>query len=73
MVTAVVTGPVDNGAFPLTGSAVGNVMFVSGTINGQPLSLFGYVDRAGAYTGMANSVLVFDYNTQAKLGLLIKQ
>ena len=72
-VSAEVTGATDNGTFPLTGSAVGNVMFVSGTINGQSLSLFGYYDRAGSYTGMPNSFLVFDYNTQVKLGLLLEQ
>lgn len=72
-VSAQVTGVADNGTFALTGSAIGNVMFVSGTINGQPLSLFGYYDKAGTYTGMTNSLLVFDYSTQAKLGLLIEQ
>jgi|HubBroStandDraft_1064217.scaffolds.fasta_scaffold00153_15 hypothetical protein len=72
-VNAVVTGAADNGTYTLIGSAVGNVMFVSGSVNGQSLSLFGYFDRAGTYTGMINSILIFNSNTQAKLGLLIHQ
>ena len=64
------TGPVNNGTFTLTGSAVGNVMFVSGSVNGQTLSLLGYFDRTGAYTGMTNSMLVFDYDTTTEIGLL---
>ncbi|MGB6991466.1 MAG: hypothetical protein WA232_17045 [Candidatus Sulfotelmatobacter sp.] len=70
-VIAQLTGPVDNGTFTFTGSAVGNIMFVSGSVNGQALSLFGYVDRTGAYTGMNNSVVVFDYNTLTEIGLLV--
>jgi len=69
-VVAVLTGPVNNGTFTLTGSAVGNVMFVSGSVNGQTLSLLGYFDRTGAYTGMTNSMLVFDYDTTTEIGLL---
>lgn len=72
-VTANLTGTVDNGTFTLTGSAIGNIMLVSGSVSGQTLSLFGYFDRAGAYTGMVNSILVFDYDTLAKAGLLIGQ
>jgi hypothetical protein len=72
-VSAVLTGPVDNGTFTLTGSAVGNIMFVSGSVSGQNLSLFGYFDRAGTYTKMANSLLVFDYDTFANVGLLVGQ
>ena len=72
-VTAVLTGPIDNGTFTFTGSAVANVMFVSGSVNGQTLSLFGYFDRVGAYTGFPNSMLVFDYNTLAKAGVLLAQ
>lgn len=65
------TGPVNNGTFTFTGSAVGNIMFVSGSINGQTLSFLGYVDRAGAYTGLINSVVVFDYDTLTEIGLLV--
>ncbi len=72
-VNAQLTGPLDNGTFPLTGSAVGNIMFVSGTVSGQPLSLLGYFDKVGAYTGMPNSIVVFDYHTLAKAGLLLAQ
>lgn len=72
-VSAQLNGPADNGTYTLTGSAVGNVMFVSGSINGQAMTLFGYFDNAGAYTGMTNSLLVFDYGTLAKVGLLLKQ
>lgn len=72
-VSAVLAGPVDNGTFTFTGSAVGNIMFVSGTVNGQALSFFGYFDRAGAYTGMPNSMIVFNYSTLSKIGLLIRQ
>jgi len=73
IVTANLTGSVDNGTFTLTGSAVGNIIFVSGSVSGQTLSLFGYFDRAGTYTGMINSILVFDYDTLTKDGLLIGQ
>jgi hypothetical protein len=69
-VTAQVNGAVDNGTYTLTGSAVGNIMFVSGTVNGQSLSLFGYFDRAGTFTGMPNSMLVFNYTTLTQVGLL---
>ena len=34
----------DNGTFTFSGSAVANVMFVSGSVNGNPFSLFGYFD-----------------------------
>jgi hypothetical protein len=70
-VSAALAGPVDNGTFSFTGSTVGNIMFVSGSVNGQTLSLFGYFDRTGAFTGIPNSILVFDYNTFAQVGLLI--
>ncbi|MGA8500844.1 MAG: hypothetical protein WB683_04805 [Candidatus Sulfotelmatobacter sp.] len=72
-VSAALTGPMNNGTFTLTGSAVGNVMFVSGSVNGNTLNLFGYFDRTGAYTQMPNSLLVFDYATQVSAGLLIGQ
>jgi hypothetical protein len=72
-VSAALTGPADNGTFPFSGSAVGNVMFVTGSVNGRALSLFGYVDRTGQFTGTANSMMVFNYETLATAGLLIKQ
>jgi len=72
-VNAALNGIAENGNFTFAGSAVGNVMFVSGSVNGKTLSLFGYLDRTGAFTGIANSVLVFDYDTLANAGLLIKQ
>lgn len=72
-VTTELTGAADNGTFTFTGSAVGNVMFVSGSVNGNTLNLFGYFDRVGAFTNMPNSLLVFDYDTQVKAGLLLGQ
>jgi len=72
-VSAQLRGPINNGTFTFTGSAVGNIMFVSGSVNGQSLSWFGYYDRTGTYTGTPFSMLVFDYNTQTKLGLLLSQ
>ena len=72
-VSAELTGPVDNGTFTFTGSAVGNIMFVSGSVNGNNLSLLGYYDRAGAYTGWPNSLLVFNYGALAEAGLLLGQ
>jgi hypothetical protein len=63
----------DNGNFLFSGSAVANVAFVSGSINGNQFSLFGYFDSSGRYTGTANSMAVFDYNTLEYEGLLVKQ
>lgn len=60
----------DNGNFVFSGSAVANVMFVSGSVNGKAFSLFGYFDRSGQFTGTPNSIAVFDYNTLAYVGLL---
>jgi len=48
-------------------------MFVSGTVNGKAFSLFGYFDKNGTYTGIANSIAVFDYQTLDDIGLLVKQ
>jgi hypothetical protein len=50
----------DNGSFAFSGSAVGNVMFVSGSVNGTQYSLFGYFDSSGTYSGTADSIQVFD-------------
>jgi hypothetical protein len=71
--TVALTGAVDNGTFNFTGSAVGNVLLVTGTVNQQNLTLFGYFDRAGTYTGFPNSFLIFNYATLTKAGLLLGQ
>ena len=67
----------DNGDFTFTGSAVANVMFVSGSVDGNAFSLFGYFDRSGQFTGTPNSIAVFDDNlvngVYAYYGLLVKQ
>ena len=67
----------DNGNFTFTGSAVANVMFVSGSINGNSFSLFGYFDSSGIYNGTPNSIAVFNDNlvngVYTDYGLLVKQ
>ena len=67
----------DNGNFTFSGSAVANVMFVSGSINGNSFSLFGYFDSSGTYNGTPNSIAVFNDNlvngVYADYGLLVKQ
>jgi hypothetical protein len=63
----------DNGDFTFSGSAVANVAFVSGSIDGTIFSLFGYFDKTGTYTGTPNSMAVFDYDTLDYEGLLIEQ
>ena len=67
----------DNGSFTFSGTAVANVMFVSGSINGNAFSLFGYFDSSGTYNGTPNSIAVFDDNPvngiYADYGLLVKQ
>lgn len=67
----------DNGTFTFSGSAIANVMFVSGSVNGNEFSLFGYFDSSGTYTGAAKSIQVFDDNAAdgvyANYGLLVKQ
>ncbi len=63
----------DNGSFTFSGSAVANVAFVSGSIDGNTFSLFGYFDSTGTYTGTPNSIAVFDYDTLVYEGLLVKQ
>ncbi len=70
-VKATLTGIPGNGTFQLSGSAVGNVMFVSGMVNGQNISLFGFFDSTGSLTGMPKSLQVFDYSTLTNLGLLM--
>lgn len=71
LVNAGLNGPVDTGSFTLSGSAVGNVMFVSGSVGGTKVSWFGYFDRSGQFTGFPNSLLVFDDVTLNELGLLL--
>jgi hypothetical protein len=67
----------DNGSFTFAGSAVGNVMFVSGTVNGNQFSLFGYFDSSGVYNGTEDSIQVFDDiagdGIYANYGLLVEQ
>ena len=70
-VSALLRGNGDNGTFTFTGAGIGNVMFATGSVNGTPLHLFGYFDRAGTYTKMPNSLLVFNYDTQTSSGLLL--
>jgi hypothetical protein len=72
-VSAALNGATDNGTFTLSGTAVGNVMLVSGSVNGRAISLFGYFDGTGTFTGVANSLLVFNYRTLVNAGLLLKQ
>jgi hypothetical protein len=62
----------DNGNFLFSGFAVANASFVSGTVNGNPFSLFGYFDASGTYTGTPNSIAVFDDSTLQYYGLLVK-
>jgi hypothetical protein len=66
----------DNGTFGFTGSAIGNVMFVSGTVNEDQFSLFGYFDSTGVYNGTADSIQVFNDIAEdgiyANYGLLVE-
>lgn len=71
-VTAILTGA-DNGTFVLTGNVTGNIIFASGPIGGNTVTLFGYYDRAGVYTKIPNSLLIFDYDTSSQVGLLLGQ
>lgn len=70
-VTASLNGNGVNGTFALSGSAAGNVMIVSGMVNGAPLSLFILFDDTGL-SGVLNSLVVLDNTTLTKLGLLIQ-
>jgi hypothetical protein len=67
----------DNGTFTFSGSAVANIMFVSGSVNGNSYSLFGYFDNSGTYNGTADSIQVFDDiagdGIYANYGLLVEQ
>ena len=61
------------GTYSFSGSAVANVLLVSGIVQGNSFSLFGYFDKTGTYTGVANSIAVFDYHTLQYVGLLVAQ
>jgi hypothetical protein len=63
----------DNGTFELKGTAVANVLFVQGNLAGSPVSVFGYYDAQGRYTGVRNSIAVFDYENLGYEGLLTQQ
>ena len=65
------SGP-DVGTYQFSGSAIGNVAFISGIMNGSAVSLFGYFDSSGTYTGVPNSIAVFNLGN-AYVGLLVKQ
>lgn len=72
-VQAKLTGMIDNGNYTFSGSAIANAMVASASINGKPLSLFGYYDRDGSITGSVNSLLLFNYDTLENAGLLFGQ
>ena len=63
----------DSGTFTFSGTAVGNVAYVSGTVDGNPVQFFGYFDKEGTYTGTPNSIACFDDYSLAYEGLLVKQ
>jgi hypothetical protein len=67
----------DTGAFTFSGSAVANVLFVSGTVNGNAFSLFGYFDSSGRFNGTPNSIAVYSDvpvgNYYPFYGLLVQQ
>jgi len=50
----------DSGVYALSGSQDGKTLLLSGTINGQSVSLVGYYDSTGSYTGTPGSLLVFE-------------
>lgn len=72
-VPVVLSGTADNGTFAFSGSAMGSALFISGSVNGRVLSWLGYLDYTGRFTGIPNSVLIFDYDSQSVAGLLLKQ
>jgi len=61
-----------SGNFTFSGSAVANVMFVSGQLMDCFLAVR-ILDSKGNIYGTPNSIAVFDYNTLAYEGLLVKQ
>jgi hypothetical protein len=71
-VTAQLTGA-DNGTFTFTGTAIGNSMFVNGTVDSHNVTLLGYYDRQGTVGGYPGSLLVFNYATQVKAGVLLQE
>lgn len=70
--TAQLTGA-DNGTFTLAGTAIGNSLFVNGAIDTQNVTLLGYYDRQGTFSGYPGSLLIFNYLTQAEAGVLLTQ
>lgn len=71
-INAALKGPGNNGNFTFSGSAVGNVIFVSGSLQSGTLSLFGLLDVTGRLTGVAHSLLIFNYATLANCGVLLQ-
>jgi hypothetical protein len=63
----------DNGTFKLTGKAIGNSIFVNGTIDTQNVTLLGYYDRQGTFSTYPGSLLLFNYVTQSEVGVLLQQ
>jgi len=48
-----------NGPYSLTGQLLGNILLLSGTVEGTPASFQMYYDATGSITGVANSITVF--------------
>jgi len=48
-----------SGPYTLTGQLVGNILLLSGTVEGNPVSFQMYYDGTGSFTGVANSLTVF--------------
>lgn len=69
-VNAALKGP-SSGNYTFSGSAVGNVILVSGSLPSGTLSLFGLLDPTGRLSGTANSLVIFNYSTLAICGVLV--
>jgi hypothetical protein len=48
-----------NGPYSLTGQLLGNILLLSGTVEGTPASFQMYYDATGSITGVASSITVF--------------
>jgi hypothetical protein len=48
-----------NGPYSLTGQLLGNILLLSGTVEGQPASFQMYYDATGSLTGTAHSITAF--------------
>jgi hypothetical protein len=48
-----------SGPYSLTGQLLGNILLLSGTVDGQPTSFQMYYDATGSITGVAKSINVF--------------